>query len=145
MSGSELRQYLHISTRKMKYLMDNDYIPHENNGLFLTEYRFHENVINISFSDSYSKQQYIKNMMKKNDVKELKPVKLRLVLDWLNTRNVVSHTVTEVGIDYCTASGIVFRGIPKFQNAKTLRIQVYIEDKLMCYVEQSFEESELIK
>ena len=26
MSGSELRQYLHISTRKMKYLMDNNYI-----------------------------------------------------------------------------------------------------------------------
>ena len=24
MSGSELRQYLHISTRKMKYLMDNN-------------------------------------------------------------------------------------------------------------------------
>ncbi|MBR1811174.1 MAG: hypothetical protein IJ766_05960 [Clostridia bacterium] len=32
MSGSELRQYLHISTRKMKYLMDHDYIPHENTG-----------------------------------------------------------------------------------------------------------------
>lgn len=29
MSGSELRQYLHISTRKMKYLMDNNYILHE--------------------------------------------------------------------------------------------------------------------
>lgn len=26
MSGSELRQYLHISTRKMKYLMDNHYM-----------------------------------------------------------------------------------------------------------------------
>lgn len=32
MSGAQLRQYLHISTRKMKYLMDNDYIPHENTG-----------------------------------------------------------------------------------------------------------------
>ena len=32
MSGAELRQYLHISTRKMKYLMNNDYIPHENTG-----------------------------------------------------------------------------------------------------------------
>ena len=29
LSGSELRQYLHISTRKMKYLMDHDYILHE--------------------------------------------------------------------------------------------------------------------
>lgn len=32
MSGCQLRQYLHISTRKMKYLMDHDYIPHENTG-----------------------------------------------------------------------------------------------------------------
>ena len=32
MSGAELRQYLHISTRKMKYLMDCDYIPHVNTG-----------------------------------------------------------------------------------------------------------------
>lgn len=32
MSGSELRQYLRISTRKLKYLMDHDYIPHENTG-----------------------------------------------------------------------------------------------------------------
>lgn len=28
----QLRQYLHISTRKMKYLMDHNYIPHENTG-----------------------------------------------------------------------------------------------------------------
>ena len=32
MSGCQLRQYLHISTRKMQYLMDHDYIPHENTG-----------------------------------------------------------------------------------------------------------------
>ncbi len=32
MSGCELRQFLHISTRKMKYLMDHNYIPHENTG-----------------------------------------------------------------------------------------------------------------
>lgn len=38
MSGSELRQYLHISTRKMKYLMDN-YIPHENTGHTTHKYR----------------------------------------------------------------------------------------------------------
>lgn len=39
MSGSELRQYLHISTRKMKYLMDNNYIPHENTGQATHKYR----------------------------------------------------------------------------------------------------------
>lgn len=39
MSGSELRQYLHISTWKMKYLMDHDYIPHENTGHATHKYR----------------------------------------------------------------------------------------------------------
>ena len=39
MSGSELRLYLHISTRKMKYLMDNNYIPHENTGHTTHKYR----------------------------------------------------------------------------------------------------------
>lgn len=39
MSGSELRQYLHISTWKMKYLMDHDYIPHENTGHATQKYR----------------------------------------------------------------------------------------------------------
>lgn len=31
-SGCRLRQYLHISTRKMKFIMDNDLIPHINTG-----------------------------------------------------------------------------------------------------------------
>ena len=39
MTGSELRQYLHISTRKMKYLMDHNYIPHENTGKTTHKYR----------------------------------------------------------------------------------------------------------
>ena len=32
MSGSEFRQTVHISTRKMKYLMDHNYIAHINTG-----------------------------------------------------------------------------------------------------------------
>lgn len=32
MSGSEFRQLVHISTRKMKYLMDHYYVPHINTG-----------------------------------------------------------------------------------------------------------------
>lgn len=39
MTGSELRQYLHISTRMMKYLMDYNYIPHENTGKPTHKYR----------------------------------------------------------------------------------------------------------
>ena len=39
MSGSELCKYLHISTRKMKYLMYHNYIPHENTGQATYKYR----------------------------------------------------------------------------------------------------------
>ena len=39
MNGSELRQYLHISTRKIKYLMDHNYISHENTGKATHKYR----------------------------------------------------------------------------------------------------------
>ena len=39
MTGSELRQYLRISTRKLKYLMDHNYIPHENTGQATYKYR----------------------------------------------------------------------------------------------------------
>lgn len=39
MSGCQLRQYLHISTKKMKYLMDHNYIPHVNTGHATHKYR----------------------------------------------------------------------------------------------------------
>lgn len=117
----------------------------ENNGLFLTECRYHENVISISFSDSYTKQQYARRMMQKNNVGELNPIRMRLVLDWLNSRSIVGHSVTETQIDYLHSSGIAFRGIPNMQNAKSLRMQVFVERKPMCFVEQSIEEVDLIK
>ncbi|MBP5631363.1 MAG: helix-turn-helix domain-containing protein [Clostridia bacterium] len=32
LTGAQFRQYVHISTRKLKYLMDNDIVPHNNTG-----------------------------------------------------------------------------------------------------------------
>ena len=32
LTGAQFRQYVHISTRKMKYLMDNNIVPHLNTG-----------------------------------------------------------------------------------------------------------------
>ena len=52
MSGSELRQYLHVSTRKMKYLMDNNYIPHENTGHTTHKYRVRTEDA-VRFQDPY--------------------------------------------------------------------------------------------
>lgn len=51
LSGSQLRQYLHISTRKMKYLMDHDIIPHNNTGQATHKYE-----IKKSDADAYLKR-----------------------------------------------------------------------------------------
>ena len=39
LTGSQLRQYLHIFTRKLKYLMEHNYIPHEDTGQATYRYR----------------------------------------------------------------------------------------------------------
>ena len=117
----------------------------ENNGLFLTECRYHENVISISFSDSYAKLRYAQKMQQKNKAWSLKPVCVRLELDWMNSRSIIDHTVTVTQIDYMKASGLVFHGVPNVPHAKSLRMRVFIDEKIMCFVEQSLEEAELIK
>lgn len=117
----------------------------ENNGLFLTECRYHENTISILFSDYHAKQQYIRRMIGKNHVKELKPIQFCLVLDWLNSRSSIRRSVIETQIDYCSTPGITVHSIPNVQNAKKLRMRVFLDRKLMCYIEQSLEGAELIK
>ncbi len=39
MSGDKLYRFLHISKRKMKYLLENGYIPHQNTGHATHKYR----------------------------------------------------------------------------------------------------------
>ena len=117
----------------------------ENNGLFVTDCRYHDNTISIVFSDYYSKKQYTQRMMNQNHIETLKPVTIKLVLDWWNARSVVHHNVTETQIDYQLTTGIMFKGVPSIPNAKTIRVQVFIEGKLMSYIEQSLAGAELIK
>ena len=53
MTGNQLRQYLHISTRKLKFLMDNDYIPHENTG-----HPTHKYLVKIEDAEAFNKRQH---------------------------------------------------------------------------------------
>lgn len=117
----------------------------ENNGLFITDCSYHDDVISIVFSDYYKKKKYTKNMMDRNGVTSLEPVSLRLVLDWMNSRGVIHHSTTEVQVDYAKSTGLTFRGIPRIKGALYLRIQVLIGSKLMCYIKQSVDGAELIK
>jgi hypothetical protein len=117
----------------------------ENNGLFITECRYHENIISVSFSDFYAKRQYIQRMSNQNHMQSLKPIEVKLVLDWSNSRSILHHNITEAQIDYSLTTGLSYKGIPDIPNAKTIRMQVILEGKIMCYAEQSLENAELIK
>ncbi len=117
----------------------------ENNGLFITDCSYHGDMINIVFSDYRPKKYYIKSMMERYNVDSLEPVTLRLVLDWMNSKSIIHQRTTEVQIDYAATNSLVFRGIPRIKGASYLRIQVFIGLKLMCYIEQTVNESELIK
>lgn len=63
MTGNQLRQYLHISTRKLKFLMDNDYIPHENTG-----HPTHKYLVKIEDAEAFNKRQHTD---KKNNAVQL--------------------------------------------------------------------------
>ena len=53
MTGNQLRQYLHISTRKLKFLMDNDFIPHENTG-----HPTHKYLVKIEDAEAFNQRQH---------------------------------------------------------------------------------------
>ena len=50
LTGCQLRQYIHISTRKLKALMDNNVIPHIDTGL-----KTHKYLIRVEDAEYYAK------------------------------------------------------------------------------------------
>ena len=128
---------------------DKIYIIKENafeyNGLYVTNCQYHDGVISISFSDTYEKKYYTRSQKAKNSVTDLKPVKIRIELDWLNSRGIIGHSATEVMRDYESTADMIYKKLPVYPTARFLRIQVFIEDKLMCCVEHALDDSELIK
>ena len=64
MTGNQLRQYLHISTRKLKFLMDNDYIPHENTG-----HPTHKYLVKIEDAEAFNKRQHTDKKVGRNIIR----------------------------------------------------------------------------
>lgn len=117
----------------------------ENNGLFIKECQYHAGKISITFFESYSKTNYAIRAMQRNSVSKLFPVSSRLELTWLNARGVCYHTAIETQVDYINTASIVFKNLPIVPGAKTIQMRFYLEEKLMCLVEQSLKTVELIK
>lgn len=117
----------------------------ENNGLYVTDCQYHDKTLTISFSEVLARQDYIRRLMKRNNIDTLAPISARLELDWLNAKRVCYHNATEFTLNYDNTSAITFRNLPKISGAKLLRVQVYLEGCLMCSIEQPLESVDLIR
>lgn len=115
-----------------------------NNGVFLSGCSYHANTISITFSDAYEGKRYIERMMAKNKLFELKPIRIKVRLQWFNARNVIHQEFIDARFDIQSKKRILsIKGLPHFPQAKEIGIQVYFDDKLMCYAIQSLESSEV--
>ena len=116
----------------------------EKNGLFVTDCAYHDGTASISFSETYAKRYYTHKLIDKNKIGSLAPVSARVEFDWVNARGLLNHKSTEFKIDYLNALPVAFNNLPRFKEAKNIRIKLFLEDKLMCYVEQPLAEIELM-
>lgn len=117
----------------------------EYNGLYIANCQYHNGIISISFSDTYEKKNYTRTQKMKNSVSELKPIRIRVELDWFNSRGIVGHSANEVLRNYESTADLVCKKLPQYPSARTIRICVFIENKLMCCVEHALDHGELIK
>lgn len=117
----------------------------EHNGLYITECNFFNDILSVHFSNTYSKKNYTRAQMGRNGIINLEPLTVKLVLDWCTTQTLYEHKETTTTIEYDNITNITFSKIPIVRGAKTLRTTLYIEDNLMCCVEHSLEQTEIIK
>lgn len=115
-----------------------------NNGLFITDCRYLDHILFVQFSDTYAKRKYTENQMRKNSVKNLKPLTLKIIFEWFKNSHECRYSETITDVNYSNISGIKVK-IPIVDGATNLRTKIYIENDLVCYMEQSIEKAELIK
>lgn len=118
----------------------------ENNGLFVTGCQYHNSTIGISFSETNAKANYTAHQKERNEVDHLSPIQLTIVLTWKNTRSPNLKTISmKTDLDYESPQKIVLEQLPRVSGAKTIRIQVSFDDEIMCCMEQSLTDMELIR
>ena len=83
--------------------------------------------------------------MQKNSIEKLDSLTVKVVMDWCTSKSVYEHKETTTTIEYDNIADITFSNLPVVANAKILKVKVYIEDNLMCCIEHSLEQSEIIK
>lgn len=115
----------------------------ENNGLFISELLYHDNSISIVFSDTYLGKRYVERMMKKFEIQELPPIKMRICLKWFHTKGIVKQQEITTTLDIMARPTVTIKNIPTVSTAKSLGIEVYFDDKLVCYTIYPVENAEI--
>lgn len=107
----------------------------EKNGLYLHSIRLDDNKLSITFSDNYKKKAYIERMMKKNSVESLVPVKLFILFEWKNSKQIILENKSiEIDCDYQNTGGFVFT-VPKIDKATSLNVTIYCYNDLIGFKE----------
>ena len=117
----------------------------EENGLYVQDCQYHNGTLSITFSDTYIRRNYTANMKARNAINELKPITVRLSMDWYNQKNIIYHTDVSTKIDYEESKGVIFRSVPQYPKTKNLAVQIYFDDDLMGLMDFALSDSEIIK
>jgi hypothetical protein len=118
----------------------------ENNGLYVNECQFYKNRITITFSDTSYKKRYTDRMMRILSVSEndLDPIDSRAELDWISGDTTLVHRAAALSIRYRNPQRITIKTFEPPKQAKKIRIKFFMQDMLVCLVEQPLSEVEVI-
>lgn len=118
----------------------------EKNGLFIQDCRYIDGIVSIYFADTYKKSKYAEKMMKSSNLHSLSPIRVRLKLQWLSSKNEICHeTSASINVDYLNPKALSFSKLSVIPNARTLQISIYFGNDLMCCIKQPLSDTELIR
>lgn len=115
-----------------------------NNGLSIADCRYLDNYLYIQFSDTYEKKKYMKNQMNKRGIETLSLLKLKITLEWFIDNNACKYNEALTNVDYDDIRNIKVK-VPIVDGATSICVRIYLENDLICNMEQSIAKSELIK
>lgn len=106
----------------------------EKNGLFIQGINLNNQTLTFQFSEDYAKVRYAENIMKKNEIKSLDPIKAIFSFQWKRNRQILAKSSVEVELNYLSTKGIVFN-LPPVAKATILIVEVLFNDDLIGYRE----------
>jgi hypothetical protein len=118
-----------------------------NNGLFVTDCKYHKGIATVMFSDTSPKRIYTQSQAGKLgiDKEKLNPVSARAEFDWMGTKKTsMYHEAVSFQLKYTDPKSIFFKNLEPYPNSKYLRIKLYMEEMLVCFFEQSLSDSEVL-